>query len=147
MISSVLVGYVFFFFFLRESFNLWRLLLIVTLYYQTKTPISFWCRWGLNPRSLIQPSEILPVELTGTHDIGYVFFLTGFLFFCFYLNNADVENCGKVKCFSYIYIDNNNNVGLRAQNHALGLGFCSGRFGWSEEEQVVIRNPNLKSHK
>ena len=25
---------------------------------------QFWCRWGLNPRSLIQPSEILQVELT-----------------------------------------------------------------------------------
>ena len=38
-----------------------------TLYHQTKTPISFWCRQGLNPRSLIQPSKTLPVELTGTH--------------------------------------------------------------------------------
>ena len=28
---------------------------------------QFWCRRGLNPRSLIQPSETLPVELTGTH--------------------------------------------------------------------------------
>ena len=39
------------------------------LYHQTKTPISFWCRRGLNSRSLIQPSETLPVELTGTHMI------------------------------------------------------------------------------
>ena len=30
-----------FFFFLRESFNLWRPLLMIALYYQTKTPISF----------------------------------------------------------------------------------------------------------
>ena len=56
-----------FFFFLRESFNLWHLLLMIALYQQTKTPVSFWCRRGLNPRSLIQPSETLPVELTGTH--------------------------------------------------------------------------------
>ena len=34
--------------------------------HQTKTPISFWCRQELNPRSLIQPSETLPVELTET---------------------------------------------------------------------------------
>ena len=31
----------------------------------------FRCRQGLNPRSLIQPSDILPVELTGTHDIKW----------------------------------------------------------------------------
>ena len=39
---------------------------MIALYHQTKTPISFWCRWGLNPRSLIQPLETLPVELTET---------------------------------------------------------------------------------
>ena len=33
----------------------------------------FWCRWGLNPRSLIQPSETLPVELVGIHF--FLFFL------------------------------------------------------------------------
>ena len=33
-------------------------------HYLTKTPISFWCRRGLNPRSLIQPLETLPVKLT-----------------------------------------------------------------------------------
>ena len=33
------------------------------LYHQIKTPIGFWCRRGLNLKSLIQPSEILPVEL------------------------------------------------------------------------------------
>ena len=40
---------------------------MIALYHQTKTPISFWCRRELNPRSLIQPSETLPVELTKTH--------------------------------------------------------------------------------
>ena len=29
--------------------------------------ISFWCRRGLNSRSLIQLSETLPVELIRTH--------------------------------------------------------------------------------
>ena len=60
-------------FFFRESFNLWHLLLMIALYHQTKTPISFWCRRGLNSRSLIQPSETLPVELTETHEIKYNF--------------------------------------------------------------------------
>ena len=36
-------------------------------FHQTKTPISFWCRQGLNSRSPIQPSETLPIELTETH--------------------------------------------------------------------------------
>ena len=58
----------FFFVFLRESFNLWHPLLMIALYHQTKTPISFWYRQGLNPRSLIQPSKSLPIELTGTHN-------------------------------------------------------------------------------
>ena len=41
---------------------------MIALYHQTKTPISFWRKRGLNPKSLIQPSEILPVKLTGTHN-------------------------------------------------------------------------------
>ena len=57
----------FFFFFLRDSFNVWRPLLIIDLYYQIKTPISFLCKQGLNLRSLIQPSEILPIEQIETH--------------------------------------------------------------------------------
>ena len=40
----------------------------IAFYHQTKILISFWCRWGLNPRFLIQPSETLSVELTGTHS-------------------------------------------------------------------------------
>ena len=55
------------FFFFRESFNLWRPLLMIALYHQNKTLITFCCRRGLNPRFLIQPSETLPVELTETH--------------------------------------------------------------------------------
>ena len=56
------------FFLFLESFNLWRSLLMIALYHQSKTSISFWCRQGLNPRSLIQPSKSLPIELTGTHN-------------------------------------------------------------------------------
>ena len=53
---------------MRESFNLWRPFLMIALCHQTKTPISFWYRRRLNLRSLIQSSEILPVELTGTYQ-------------------------------------------------------------------------------
>ena len=59
------------FFFFFESFNLQhRPLLMIAVYHQTKTPIGFWCRWGLNPRSLIQLSETLLVELIGTHLVS-----------------------------------------------------------------------------
>ena len=34
-----------------------------------KKSINFWCKQGLNPRSFIQPSETLPVELTETHKL------------------------------------------------------------------------------
>ena len=54
-------------FFFRNSFNLWRSLLIITIYSQTKIPIGFWYMWKLNPQSLIQLSEILPIKLTRTH--------------------------------------------------------------------------------
>ena len=54
-------------FFFLESFNLWRPLLMITLYHQTKTPIGFCCRRRLNLRSLIQPLKILSIELTETH--------------------------------------------------------------------------------
>ena len=52
-------AYFFFFFWVeRESFNLWCLLLMIALYHQTKTPISFWCKRGLNLKSLIYKSLI-----------------------------------------------------------------------------------------
>ena len=73
---AVLVFFMTYFF--LESFNLWRPLLMIAHYHQTKTPISFWCRRGLNLRSLIQPSETLLVELTGTHHMQYL------LIFVFY---------------------------------------------------------------
>ena len=39
---------------------------------QNKTSISFWCNQELNLRSLIHPSETLPNELVGTHDLFIV---------------------------------------------------------------------------
>ena len=48
---------------------------MIVFYHQTKTPISFWYKWGLNHRSLIQPSETLPVELTGTHNFSLQFLI------------------------------------------------------------------------
>ena len=41
---------------------------MIALYHQTKTLISFWYKRGLNPKSLIQPSETLLIELTRTHE-------------------------------------------------------------------------------
>ena len=35
-----------------------------TLYHQIKTPRCFWCKQGLNHKSLIQSLETLLVELT-----------------------------------------------------------------------------------
>ena len=52
-----------------ENSDLWHSLLIMAIYYQTKTSINFLCRQGLNVRFLIQPSEILPIELIETHYI------------------------------------------------------------------------------
>ena len=40
---------------------------MIVLYHQTKRLIGFWCKRELNPRSLIQLSEILLVELAITH--------------------------------------------------------------------------------
>ena len=52
-----------------ESFNVWRLLLMIVLCYQTKIIIDFWYRKILNPRPFIQSSESLSVELTGTYNL------------------------------------------------------------------------------
>ena len=41
-----------------------------TFEHQTKTLIGFWCRQGLNPRSLIQLSETFPDELTVSYFPG-----------------------------------------------------------------------------
>ena len=36
-------------------------------YHLIKTPIGFWCGRGLNPKSLIQSSKTLKVELIENH--------------------------------------------------------------------------------
>ena len=52
---------------------------MTALYHQTKTPISFRCRWELNPKFLIQPSETLLIKLIGTHELeSYVRHTLGF---------------------------------------------------------------------
>ena len=53
---------------------------MITIYYQIKILISFWCRQGLKPKSFIQPLEILPIELIGTHDLKYLRICILFLF-------------------------------------------------------------------
>ena len=65
------------YFFFIESFNLLRLLLMITLYYLTKTPISFWYRQGLNIRSFIQSSKTL-------FFLNYTSFYTPSIFFFFF---------------------------------------------------------------
>ena len=40
---------------------------MIVLYHQIKILIGFWCRRKLNLKSLIQPSETLPVELIIIH--------------------------------------------------------------------------------
>ena len=52
-----------YYYFFLESFNLWHPFLMIALYHQTKLLIGFWCRQGLNSRSLIQSIETLPIEL------------------------------------------------------------------------------------
>ena len=50
-----------------QNFNLWRTLLVIDFFIYIKTPIDFLYKWGLNLRSLIQLSNSLSVELTGTN--------------------------------------------------------------------------------
>ena len=54
-------------FFFLESSNLWRLFLMIILYYQIKTLIGFCYKRGLNFLSFIQLSKILLIKLTRTH--------------------------------------------------------------------------------
>ena len=45
---------------------------MIALYHQTKTPIGFWCKQGMNLKSLIQPSETLLVKLTRTKVVNTI---------------------------------------------------------------------------
>ena len=50
-------------------------------YYQTKITIDFWYRQELKLKSLFQPSETLPVDLTRTHNIYiYIYIYTRVIF-------------------------------------------------------------------
>ena len=92
-------GFYFYCLFFLESFNLWHSRLIIALYHQTKTPISFWCMRRLNPKSLTQPSETLPIELTGTH---WFLELIGqyFTFMSFYINLCKCSKRDYLSCWS-----------------------------------------------
>ena len=68
-----------------EGFNLWRLLLIIAIHQETKMPINFWYRQRLNPRSLIQPSKTLPIELIGIFDNIFL------MFFFFFFKHGSVK--------------------------------------------------------
>ena len=71
------------FFFFFECFKLQRPYLMIALYHQTKTPISFWCRRGLNPKSLIQPSETLLIDnsLVNFDTIYIILYGTSVIYF------------------------------------------------------------------
>ena len=62
---------------------------MIVLYHQIKISIGFWCRRRLNPKSLIQPSETLPVELTGTHKYGAT---------TFYILGLKLKEFTKINC-------------------------------------------------
>ena len=42
---------------------------MIILYHQTKILINFLYKRGLNFKSLIQPIKILPIKLTGIHNV------------------------------------------------------------------------------
>ena len=58
----------FFFFFFEREFQFMVFTPNDSSLLLDQTPISFWCRRELNPKSFIQPSETLLMELTGTHE-------------------------------------------------------------------------------
>ena len=64
---------------------------MIALYHQTKTPISFWYRRGLNPISFIQLLESLLVELTRTHVYLYKYILFYFILFIYFLFFGCIE--------------------------------------------------------
>ena len=74
--SSLKSKFFIYLFIYLESFNLWRPFLMIVLYYLIKILISFWCRRRLNPKSLIQLLDILPVELTRTRKKSKFIYIT-----------------------------------------------------------------------
>ena len=92
--SVQVVNRVFFFFFFKREFQYMTFAPDNVFYQQTKTPIGFWCRRRLNLKSLIQPLETLPVELTGIHN-RVAFGLSDFSLF------LKLLKCDKVMIFSF----------------------------------------------
>ena len=98
-------NYIYFFFF--ERFNLWRPLLIIALYHQTKPSICFWCRQELNLRSLIQPSKTLPVDLITTHTHTHTHTHIHIYIYIYKENNKNIirsrggNSCSRVRSVSY----------------------------------------------
>ena len=45
---------------------------MIALYHQTKTPIGFWYKGGLNFRFLIQLLETSPIELIEIHMLALI---------------------------------------------------------------------------
>ena len=48
------------------------IIIIITLYDQTKTPISFWCRWRLTHGSFIQLLKTLPVDMSKNIQVNLI---------------------------------------------------------------------------
>ena len=65
-------------------------LLMITLYYQTKIPISFWCRRRLNPKSLIQPSKTLLTLFNRWMALFLSTFRYSTIWFYFYFFNLGI---------------------------------------------------------
>ena len=61
-------------------------------YHQTKTPISFWYRRRLNLKSIIQLSDILPIELTYS-EINPIFLSFVCVYVFISLKNKKKGNC------------------------------------------------------
>ena len=105
-----------------ESFNIWYSLLIIGLYHQTKTLISFLYKQKLNHRSLIQLSEILSVELTRTHVCDPII---DCLFLCNYYSAICLfsyfSSSFYKKWFGYIFIIENNYFFLKIRNSCFFL--------------------------
>ena len=68
-------------------------------FHQTKTPISFLYKLGLNLKSLIQLSKILPVKLIGT----YIFMFDQLMFIFLYENGQSFQsNCQVYALYSHL---------------------------------------------
>ena len=77
-----------------------KIWLWITLLFIKLVQISFWYRRGLSLRSLIQPSEILPVELTGTHILYWFWYDKNYTY---YICNYCYKNENMIMNYIIIY--------------------------------------------